>query len=479
MDPSVFKTYLKNFNIKLKKNEPSDIKSLIDCIQVNSYDLEILNGFYVGYTIKQISKEFDLLRFSEHSVVNVEIKGESTQEKIIKQLERNKYYLGFLELEVFNFTYVVNEKRLYFFNEKEELVETNFQFLIEKLNEQNVIYHDLDKLFDPTNYLVSPFNSTEKFINGNYFLNENQEKIKKDILSLSTLDGSKFASIQGSAGTGKTLLVYDIAKEYLNSNKNVLIFHCGNLNIGHRNLNLEYSWTIVPMKNYWSYDVSKYELIIFDEVQRVNKSQLKILLDKIKELKVKCIFSFDPQQCMHDGEIQNDIPNYIIDEVSPEYYPLTEKIRTNKEIASFIKNFLDLSKQNPNESYSNINIQYFSTNDSTLKYLDILKEEDWEIINYSASLKHVESFDKYLFNRGESAHKVIGQEFDNVAVVIDNNFQYHHKKLIYIKDTYYHPVKMLLQILTRARKKLTLVIIGNETILKNCLEILNREKALK
>ena len=36
-------------------------------------------------------------------------------------------------------------------------------------------------MFNPSNYLVSPFNSTEKFIAGKYFLTVQQESICKDV----------------------------------------------------------------------------------------------------------------------------------------------------------------------------------------------------------------------------------------------------------------------------------------------------------
>ena len=68
--------------IKIKDGEVKDIKSLINIFDKKFSARNIFNQFYVGYTIPQIGKEFDLLRFGEDYLVNIEIKNSSTEEKI-------------------------------------------------------------------------------------------------------------------------------------------------------------------------------------------------------------------------------------------------------------------------------------------------------------------------------------------------------------------------------------------------------------
>ncbi|MNT98610.1 hypothetical protein D3C72_2412330 [compost metagenome] len=68
---------------------------------------------------------------------------------------------------------------------------------------------------------------------------------------------------------------------------------------------------------------------------------------------------------------------------------------------------------------------------------------------------------------------MIGQEFDNVAITIDRFFSYDAKgELSYKGGTYYHASKMLFQNITRARKRLNIVIIDNEEVLNRCVEVL-------
>jgi Cdc6-like AAA superfamily ATPase len=479
--PTVFNSYISHFDIKIKESELEDLESLVYELIKILKEVDILEGFYVGYTINQIGKEFDLLRFGESNIINIELKRENTGDRIKKQLIKNKYYLGFLGKKVLNFTYVAEEMKLFYLDENEELIEVEYSFLISELNEQRLIeIEDIHKLFDPSNYLVSPFNSTEAFIANQYFLTEHQDVIKNSILNLSTETGPSFISIEGYAGTGKTLLIYDIAKEYINSSKRVLIFHCGVLNDGHIKLRDDYSWEISSIKYYDSYDLSKYDLIILDETQRILKHQLEVFLLKIKETNAKCIFSYDSQQCLASWEIKNNIPQYITDQVSPKHFKLTEKIRTNKEIASFIKNLFDLSKKNPNQEYSNVYVQYFSTVLGAKKYIEVLKSHGWKVINYTPSRFNNYPYDRFQNGYDDSAHKVIGQEFDNVVAVLDEYFYYDQNGRLSTQgwhtSPYYHPTKMLFQIVTRARKKLHIIIIKNEAILNECLNILQSNK---
>ncbi|PEN20186.1 ATP-binding protein, partial [Bacillus wiedmannii] len=95
-----------------------------------------------------------------------------------------------------------------------------FEELCDLLIDQTLLETvNLNSLFKPNNYLVSPFNSTEKFIDNQYFLNQNQMCIKDDILSIFDAVSNKIVSITGEAGTGKTLLTYDIAKSLMDNFK--------------------------------------------------------------------------------------------------------------------------------------------------------------------------------------------------------------------------------------------------------------------
>lgn len=477
LSPSVFELYKEHFDIKVKKDEIEDLSSLVKELLSFVNILKIVEGFYVGYKINQINKEFDLLRFGEETIINIELKRKNTGDRMKKQLLSNKYYLSFLEKKVLQFTYVASEEKLYYLNENEEFKESDIEFLFKQIHKQKLIeIEDIHQEFDPCNYLVSPFNSTEAFLENQYFLTEHQDNYKTEIINLRQEGGPSYIAIEGAAGTGKTLLAYDIAKEYINNSKRVLIIHCGTVNAGHRKL-MFYDWEVTGIRYYESYTFNEYDLIVIDEVQRIRKDQLEEILQRINDNNVKCIFSYDPNQCLASWEVSNNIPEFLTAEVSPKHFPLTKTIRTNKEIISFITNLFDTSKSNAHQIYSNISVQYFEGHTSVRDYIQELTDRGWKAINYTPGYGNkYYPYEVYQNGDNKSAHEVIGQEFDNVIVVIDSNFVYNKNLLTSKKDYYYDNTKMLYQMMTRARKKLHVIIIDNEKVLEKSLEILGSNK---
>lgn len=121
----------------------------------------------------------------------------------------------------------------------------------------------------------------------------------------------------------------------------------------------------------------------------------------------------------------------------------------------------------------NIEINYFKSLNDAKYYLESLDVKEWEVLRFTPSQYKNEHHEKYSDLSKKTSHKVIGQEFDSVAVTIDRYFTYDENgKLIYSGDAYYYPLKMLFQNITRARKRLNLVIINNEELLNRCIEIL-------
>ena len=207
----LFDRYLSFLGISIKEREREDLRSFINSLRKHITNIKVLDGYYFGFTIPQISKEFDILRIGKESIINIELKNETT-EKIEKQLKQNRYYLNFLGKRTFYFTYITEEDKLYEL-ENDNLVAVDFEKLSKLLFTQEIEeIENINQLFFPSNYLVSPFNSTDKFIDNEYFLTKHQEDIKKKIID-SDKKKYPFFTIKGGAGTGKTLLVYDIAKD--------------------------------------------------------------------------------------------------------------------------------------------------------------------------------------------------------------------------------------------------------------------------
>lgn len=475
LDEKVYTKYLNYYGIDIKNEEVDDLKSLIDNLYAHTNNNNIFNWFFVGYKIPQIGKEFDLLRFGKDCVINIELKSESTHEKILKQLKRNKYYLSYIGKKQHNLTYVSSTKKLYFLNNDDILEEVDFSYLDNLLTIQTIVKIDnADKLFNPSDYLVSPFNSTGKFLANNYFLTSQQENIKSKITkTLTEATKYTFIAVTGSAGTGKTLLIYDIFKNLKKDKKKPLIIHCGYLNNGQNTLKA-HGWEIISIKSAKHYDLSKYGVVIIDEAQRIYSSQLERIVEQIKSTNGFCIFSYDKLQTLSNSEESNDIDTRINDIENIIKYKLSEKIRTNKEISIFIKSLFNNKKNFDLINESNIVLNFFKSIEDAKKYIATLDGHEWEVTRFTPSQYNKEHHEQYSDDTKKSSHNIIGQEFDGVTVIIDKYFSYNDNgSLIYKGQAYYHPVKMLFQNITRTRKKLNLVIIDNEEILGRCVSILH------
>lgn len=485
LDDTNFIKYLEQFGInpRIRTSELYDLQALVEEMLKISTLVEIFNSYYVGYMIKQIGKEFDLLRMGKNCVINIELKREGNEEKIIRQLVQNRHYLRFLDVEVLHFTYISSTNTLYQLNDDNRIEEVEISLLVDKLKEQMVSEIDnLDDLFDPTNYLVSPFNSTDAFMEDKYFLSAQQSTFKREIITAKPNGESLIFAIEGGPGTGKSLLTYDIAKDYLRHSKKVLIFNCGKLNGGHMKLINTYQWPIMPISKFEDViskerDLSQYDLIIFDEAQRLYKNKLQTLIGMLERLKTKCIFSYDPNQVLTTFEIKNNTPKYIETTLNPVKYELTEIIRHNEEIHSFIKKLFDLSTKVSIQQYSNVSIQYFSSIQSTKSYLQFLRKEGWKIIDYTPS-RYIDRPDNdHIIPTVATTEDIIGQEFDHVVAVIDKYFYYKpNNKLstrMKLEKPFYQPTKMLYQNISRTRKKLHVVVVNNSEVMDKILNILN------
>ena len=471
---SSFDLYLQHYGIEIRRAELEDLKSLVEALYDLKENIRIFDGFYLGYKIPQIGKEFDLLRFGKECVINVELKSTSTEEKIQKQLVRNKYYLSYIGKTIFNLCYVSDTKSIYFLEGDKSIDIVEVDYLRKLLIDQKIEdIESIDNLFNPSDYLVSPFNSTQKFLSGKYFLTNQQEDVKKQILnSLGIAKSANFISVVGGAGTGKTLLVYDLVKELRENRKRLLVIHCGYLNAGHEELTRR-GWEITPIKGYAAYDLSVYNVIVIDEAQRIYPDQLEKIVEATNRVNGNCIFSYDKLQTLAKREEERDIDGKINNITPLTTYRLSEKIRTNKEIAIFIWMLFNSKRKSDLSNKGNIEVNYFKNMDDAKNYLGLLDCEEWEVLRFTPSQYNNEHHEKYSGTSKKTSHKVIGQEFDGVAVTIDKYFSYDEGgDLVYRGDAYYPPVKMLFQNITRARKRVNLVIIDNEELLDRCMHIL-------
>lgn len=452
-----------------KHQEILDLAELLRNLNLSTSDSF---GFIFGYLVPQLNKEFDLVKITKDYVLNIELKSQPKNTKFLKkQLIQNTHYLALLKRHIIHcFTFVSATKKLYKLVNNDELKEAEFDELKALCSKECVAGVDLDEVFAPKNILVSPLNNTQRFLDGNYLLTENQENIKNEILSKTDcLETACFFGLTGGPGTGKTLLLYDIAKQ-LSSNKKVLMIHSGILCNGHSILQRKIqNLKISAAKDLRMREINNVDYVLVDEAQRLYESALDKIERWVTKAKTICIFSYDPNQRISYSENRRNTVDRINELCGDNKEKLTTKIRTNKEMAQFINCLTNLKNYKANYRFSHIKMLYEPNKDKVMELVKKLNDEAYQFISITPSF-YDHSLD---YQKGsENTHTVIGQEFDKVCMVMDSNFYYENGKL----EGKQHPnpdyifTKLLNQGITRARSELALIITDKE-LLKNILTL--------
>ena len=446
-------------NVKYRHAEINDISVLINELQLSN---DKQNGYIYGYEIPQLNKQFDLLKITENACLNIELKSQHIgYEKVLKQLRDNRHFLKMLKKTTICVTFISSTKE-FFLLENDSLRQIDIDEAKTLFIEEESIDCDLDAVFSAKNIFVSPLNTPAKFLKGEYLLTENQENIKKQILKV--IDNSNketFIGLTGGYGTGKTLLVYDIAKQ-LSQNNKVLIIHSGIICEGQTAINKSLTnCDIISAKKAKPETLLDYKYVIVDESQRLFNRTKNIIINHIGKINGVCIFSFDPMQKLSNSEENRNTVEDIKALCRDNVFKLTNTIRTNKNLSIFIDCLFNLGRFKDSYAFENVQIR-FEPNEK--KAVEIAKNlQGFKYISYTPSEYHGE-LDYQIGN--DNTHRVIGQEFDNVVMVINSYFFYSGNTL----KSHTHPnpdyilTKLLYQGLTRARNKITLIITKAEVL---------------
>ena len=156
----------------------------------------------------------------------------------------------------------------------------------------------------------------EEFLENRYFLTQQQEMIKKTICDemgrnplqnpqKEDADRGQFWGITGIAGTGKTLLIYDLAKEMAQTGR-VCLIHCGMLSEGHKLLDsMMQNVDIISVSELLACDVSTYAFLLIDEAQRMPEKALDFIRKNAEIAGRVCVFSYDYFQILSKTVFRN------------------------------------------------------------------------------------------------------------------------------------------------------------------------------
>ena len=444
----------------------------------------MLGDCFFGFKIPQISKEFDCLWIGETTIVNVELKsGDIDVERIQKQLRQNQYYLCHLNKKVLSYTIVSSTEQCFSLDSNGDVVSVSLADVVESVcnvHKEPLFQWQIEQLFPPEQFLVSPFNSTDDFLKSHYFLTQQQQEIKERVIDFID-DGNSndlLCAITGGPGSGKTLLMYDIAHEFMQTSKRILIGQSGKLNEGHMKL-IEHGWNIKWTKDIVHSDFTNHthymdeaDVLFIDEAQRCRN--LDKIVDAVTKAGCKCIFSYDPDQILKDEERQQDYSGKIQSLVGRNSFRLTSNIRTNAAVYEFVNALFDIRHSVNKPILGNVEITYCQDGEQAKIILNVLRRKGYEVLKYTPRVHGTDKHESWFPSDTLNAHEVIGQEFNNVACLLSRDMYYDDNgKLVSRAKYLYLEDRMLYQILTRARKKIHLVIFDNQPILERCLKLMS------
>ena len=460
---------------RIKSHEQLSLRSLVSALLSCQSSAEDFDGFYFSYTIQHISKEFDLLKIAsdESKVLNIELKSIPVPEREIhKQLLQNRHYLSHISSNILSYAYIDAGNLLYTLDEEDRLILVPLMELATAMKEFGTPYTgSIHELFQAADYLISPVLTPDKFLRHHYFLTNQQEdfkeQIRKELLSKSGIT----ISLSGNAGTGKTLLLYDIAQT-LAKTAPVCMIHCGILLEGHIYLREQIpNLDIISIKDLnRETDLSSYHTIFIDEAQRIFSEQFSFLHAKMKEHGLRCVYCYDPKQILFHKKETPDMAEIILSSAHSSY-KLSNRIRINRELASFFTSFFDLKRKVSFYRYPMVHLYYAQDYAQSLPLYDHYRYDQNAVFNFTAYPFSHTTYD--MADGTDAILSIVGLEFDRVLLLIDSHFFYNDRGLLSDAD---HPedylkIQQLFQCLTRTRNQITILVIDNLDLFDHLLHI--------
>ncbi|MDO4491729.1 MAG: ATP-binding protein [Lachnospiraceae bacterium] len=513
---------------KCRSHEFFSLKRLVDMLMALDVSPELLDSFFFSFTIHQIGKEFDLLKLlPEQRGLNIELKSEPVElAEIEKQLRQNRYYLGFAAPDLRLFTFVASTGELY-----QLIGDTCYPVPLETLVEalpdyEAAIQEGIEELFATGKFLISPFTDPSRFLTGKYFLTQQQQDIREQVLEMildaagapgvsetvrtggagapgvsetvrtgeaaaapgvsesirtegaagvavaaETVDSCRVRlGITGSTGSGKTLLLYDLARSIAREGIDCCVIHSGDLWEGHEYLNEHWDRvslysikTLLPVGS--DSDASEtcvfdldFSCIFVDEAHRLYQKQVDALLATAEKQGAALVFSYDNQQWLTATERSRNIPEYLQQLQGFREWSLSRRIRTGVEIAAFYRNMLDLSNTPRGEmDYSHIDVLFAAD-----------EEEAGAIAGFYVKYK------KYYLPTLEETGSYTGQEYDNVLILVGGSIRYNRSGCMEDQNNPQGDLELdhrMYQNIPRTRSRLCILVVGNYALFQQIANI--------
>ena len=315
--------------LKIREWELDSMKALVSELERHMQAVYALRFFY-SFQIPRLGKEFDLLQIKEEQILNLELKsGQVSDEAISKQLIQNRYYLAALGKPIRSYTYISSQNSLVRLTNHDRIVEADWEQLCRDLQQESADYPgDIEDLFQAELYLISPLTEPGRFLKKEYFLTYQQRDIERQILKKIRADRTGYFWFTGLPGTGKTLLLYDIAMK-LSGRQRVCMIHCGEAGkewkVLHERLRRVEYLAEDSVQTGAEIRFEAYSAILVDEAHLLSPNTLEILLEIGKTRPV--IFSSNCEDMISPEELDLGAIKLLGEQPGIQTFHLTNRIR--------------------------------------------------------------------------------------------------------------------------------------------------------
>lgn len=424
--------------LKVRAWEINSMRALVDQLEKYMPEVYRLRLFY-SFQILRLGKEFDLLQVKENQIVNIELKsGAVSEDAIRRQLIQNRYYLAILGRPVRSYTYISSQNRLVRLTNHDHIVEAEWEQLCAELQEKSADFSgDLEDLFQAEWYLISPLTQPERFLKKEYFLTAQQKDIERQILKSIRIKRGGYYHFSGLPGTGKTLLLYDIAMK-LSGRQMVCIIHCGASGQEWKRLHERLRRIVWVSDSQITAEMrlDEYETVLVDEAHLLDKETLENIVEAAGKRPV--IFTSDCEDQLSPEEVDQSVKLGIAKLPEIQTFRLTNRIRTNEEISSFVQNMMHIPDYKSGRRFPHVTVFYANDDQEAANLIQDAKKQGYQHLLES---------------------EVAEKAYDSVAIILDGNYFYDSKKYLRSKK---RTVRNLFHQLNSTKEKLMLIVKDNE-----------------
>ena len=346
--------------------------------------------------------------------------------------------------------------------------------------------------------MISPITDPVRFLKKEYFLTSQQRDIEKKILRDIYVKQSGCFWFSGIPGTGKTLLLYDIAMK-LSVRHRICMVHCeengekwrilherlqridfladeqiriekksGSQNSGQdkgpdssqdydqrKQFNCE-AGTQIPLE--------KYRGILVDEAHLLSKDKIERLLELSKEQPV--IFSSDSEDVISSEEMDKENIKKLENQTDIKVFRLTNRIRTNAELSTFIQNMMHLPPRMNSRGYPHIFVVYANDDVEAENLLsDYIKQGYQWVEREESEMQEAQADLKMQAVR----------DMDKIVLLLDERYYYDEEGYLraacFMKNGSSY-VRKIFHRLNHARESIALVVKNNEKVYNTLLDLL-------